>query len=85
MGNHALSLNRKSSVRDLFKHVGRGNYVWFSVDERKWRSADGKKFGGRDQLIHVISTVLNRHLGERWLSEFGGHEDLDAIVIPCRV
>ena len=64
------------SVRDLFKHVGKGSYVWFSVAERKWRTADSKKPGGRDQLIHVISAILNRHLGTRWLDEFGGMQTL---------
>ena len=24
--------------------------------------------------------MLNRHLGERWLDEFGGHAELDAMV-----
>ena len=57
------------SVRDLFKHAGRGSYYWFNVEEERWRPADGK---GRDKLLHVVSLVLTRSLGPRWMTEFGG-------------
>lgn len=64
------------SVRDLFKHAGRGAYYWFNVEEGRWRPADGK---GRDKLLHVISLVLTRSLGPRWMTEFG---DVDAVPEP---
>ena len=64
------------SVRDLFKHTGKGNYFRFSVDKRKWRAADGK---GRDKPLHLISAVLTRALGDRWLNEFGNSE-LEAVL-----
>ncbi len=66
-------------VRDLFKHAGKGSYAWFSVEERKWRPADGKSSGGKDRLMHVISLVLNRTLGYRWLDEFF-HAGIDAVL-----
>ena len=67
------------SVRDLFKHAGGGIYAFFDIERRIWRPAS-EHWGGRDKLLHVISTVLRRKLGSQCLSgadDAAGLDDMD--------
>ena len=65
------------SVRELFKHDRAGTYWFFNPKVRKWEKDTEI---GRNELLHVISTVLSRRLSD-FASRIG--EEGGEVLLKC--